>query len=337
MRVAASPHIGRIAGQFQQIQASHLPWTCCQRIAAATAPSLDCGISPANLVRTVHWYQAVFWNTSFSASADCHPLNRAELLWLDVGHPLLEVRHRSLQNLFFKVNHGLSKQAAEVSQSQHVTPDDEAVVSIAVLLLDLASQDGTFLQNLLSWFQHNNGDASDCAMLDMLRKLAQQPGVAVKLCGLGLVALLTALQEECSPEVQRSAGKTLTAVMLSDPAPDFQPFSSNHISPHNPRSRCQSNSPQLSPTEHQKRHSQRTNMFQGRSMECLSQGHSYGRSRDDSQLASQAFGSQQGKPGFCPMWNFVYFKKLWVLLTQFVQNPSYAIFCTNMTAAAVSC
>ena len=35
--------------------------------------------------------------------------------YLHVDHPLPEVRHRSLQNLFFKVTHGLSKQAAEVS------------------------------------------------------------------------------------------------------------------------------------------------------------------------------------------------------------------------------
>jgi len=37
--------------------------------------------------------------------------------YLHVDHPLPEVRHRSFQNLFFKVTHGLSKQAVEVSRS----------------------------------------------------------------------------------------------------------------------------------------------------------------------------------------------------------------------------
>ena len=38
-------------------------------------------------------------------------------MYLPVDHSLPEVRHRSLQNLFFKVTHGLSKQAVEVSYS----------------------------------------------------------------------------------------------------------------------------------------------------------------------------------------------------------------------------
>ncbi|KAL0055596.1 hypothetical protein WJX82_002269 [Trebouxia sp. C0006] len=101
-----------------------------------------------------------------------------------LDHPLPEVRHRSLQNLFFKVTHGLSKQAAE---------------------------DEPFLQNLLTWFRHDNGDACDCAMLDLLRKLAQQQGVSSKLCSLGVIAILRSLQENGSSSVQRSADTSKAA------------------------------------------------------------------------------------------------------------------------------
>ena len=37
----------------------------------------------------------------------------------DAVHPLPEVRLRALQNLLFKFTHGLSKQAADVSQLEH--------------------------------------------------------------------------------------------------------------------------------------------------------------------------------------------------------------------------
>ena len=162
-----------------------------------------------------------------------------------------------------------------------------------------ATQDEAFLQSLLSSFQHNNGDACDCAMLDILRKLAQQQGVSTKLCSLGLIAVLHTLQETGSPEVQRSADRTLTAVMQFDIVPNLKPASQYHISPQHPRSRCQSNSPPALISHHQRQHPDKTSQFQGRSTQHSLQSHrrnmSHRDSHRDSQTASQAFGSQQGK------------------------------------------
>ncbi|KAK9824474.1 hypothetical protein WJX72_010621 [[Myrmecia] bisecta] len=71
-------------------------------------------------------------------------------LWVLAGklvHPLAEVRVRALQNLDFKLKHGLIKQA------------------------DL---DVTLLRNVLGWFNLDNGQAQDVAMLDFLHKAEGQ-------------------------------------------------------------------------------------------------------------------------------------------------------------------
>ena len=194
------------------------------------------------------------------------------------------------------MNHGLSKQAAEVSKS---CCSGKQVQALACTHCICATQDEAFLQNLLSWFQHNNGDACDCAMLDMLRKLAQQQGVSTKLCSLGLIAMLHTLQETGSPEVRRSADRTLTAVMQFDIVPNLQSASQYHISPQCPRSRCQSNSPPAIISPHQREHPHKSSQFQGRSTQHSLQSHRrnifHRDSHRDSQTASQAFGSQQGK------------------------------------------
>lgn len=194
-----------------------------------------------------------------------------------------------MQNLIFKVNHGLSKQASEVSQSiSHIIQQE--ICSRWKSQYTCAAQDEAFLQNLLSWFQHDNGDTCDCAMLDMLRKLAQQQGVSAKLCSLGLIATLDAMQHKRSPEVQRSVNRMLTALMQSDPSPTRQPCSPAYASQNTPRSRCQSNSPLGLQAEQPKRHPHWVTESHTQPT-C----HVHDRSCSGSQLASQAFGSQQGR------------------------------------------
>ena len=152
-----------------------------------------------------------------------------------------------------------------------------------------ADQDEGFLQSLLSWFQHDNGDASNCAMLDMLRKLVQQQGVSTKLCSLGLLDVLHKLQGSGSLEVQRSANKTLTAVMQSGPALTSHVSHHDQASPHSPRSRCQSNSPPFLQSQELPQRSHVTPLHV-----TSSQRYQY-KSNLASQIASQAFGSQEGK------------------------------------------
>ena len=48
---------------------------------------------------------------------------------LHAAHPLPEVRYRSLQNLVFKINHGLAKQAAEVTDNLLVKADTYRQIS----------------------------------------------------------------------------------------------------------------------------------------------------------------------------------------------------------------
>jgi len=158
-----------------------------------------------------------------------------------------------------------------------------------------AAQDEPFLRNLLTWFKHDNGDACDCAMLDLLRKLAQQQGVSSKLCSLGVIAILRSLQENGSPSVQCSADRTLTAVIQSDITPVLQPLSPNSVSAQHPRSTCQSNSPSVPQAQHQHRHFERVGAMHGRLSDCSTRSHKHIASSADSSAASQAFGSQQGK------------------------------------------
>lgn len=158
-----------------------------------------------------------------------------------------------------------------------------------------AAQDEPFLRNLLTWFRHDNGDACDCAMLDLLRKLAQQQGVSSKLCSLGVIAILRSLQENGSPSVQRSADRTLTAVVQSDVTPVLQPLSPNSVSARYPRSTCQSNSPSVPHAQHQHRHLERVGEMHGRLSGCSTRSHKHIASSAVDSAASQAFGSQQGK------------------------------------------
>lgn len=151
-----------------------------------------------------------------------------------------------------------------------------------------ALQDEAFLANLLLWFQHNNGNASDCAMLDLLYALAQRHGTAAKLCALGLPAILEELCSSSPSEVQRSAHRTLTALL--------QPTTCCHgpsgqqpqqLSPYDPRSRCQSNSPPYN--------------LSNRSLDVKALRtdkewlHRPANSRSSGATSSHAFGSQQGR------------------------------------------
>lgn len=152
-------------------------------------------------------------------------------------------------------------------------------------------QDDAFLQDLLLWFQHDNGDACDCAMLDMLRKLLQQQGVASKLCSLGMIPALEMLRDTRSPEVQRSADRTLTALMQTSLTDAYQPVSPNQGSQLVPWSRCQSNSTVLlNPLQKQQPSTREFSTSDGSAK--------YGRNsrrRDNLENVSQAFGSQQGE------------------------------------------
>lgn len=132
-------------------------------------------------------------------------------------------------------------------------------------------------------------------MLDLLRKLAQQQGVSSKLCNLGAIAILRSLQENGSPNVQRSADRTLTAVMHSDVTPVLQPLSPNSVSAQQPRSTCQSNSPSVPQAQHQRRHLERGGEMHGRLSGCSTRSHKHIASSAANSAASQAFGSQQGK------------------------------------------
>ena len=127
-------------------------------------------------------------------------------------------------------------------------------------------------------------------MLDMLCKLLQQQGVASNLCSLGIVPALELLQESHSTDVRRHANKTLTALMQSEPS--AQPFSPNHSSGNIPRSRCQSNSPIVFETKHQQQRSCKGSGSHANAMYGMAVPQSCG--RDSLELASQAFGSQQG-------------------------------------------
>lgn len=102
-----------------------------------------------------------------------------------------------------------------------------------------------FLQNLLLWFQHDDGDASNCVMLDLLNDLTHQQGVSAKLCSLGLPALLENLCISSGPEVKQKAHRTLTALLQSASTrlASAAGQQAQELSVHDPRSRCQSNSP----------------------------------------------------------------------------------------------
>ena len=125
-------------------------------------------------------------------------------------------------------------------------------------------------------------------MLDMLRKLLQQPGVASKLCSLGMMSALEMLRDTRSPEVQRSTDRTLTALMQTSLTDAHQPVSPNQGSQLVPRSRCQSNSPVLLNTQQKQQLS--------RKVSESDDGAKYGRgSHSNLENVSQAFGSQQGE------------------------------------------
>lgn len=206
------------------------------------------------------------------------------------GHKLSAVRQRTLQNLLFKVKHGLSPDASQVPQLCLGYSCNISDTAQARRTLLTGSQDTAFLENLLLWFQHENGDASDCVMLDLLCTLTQHPGVSVKLCSLGLPPILDELCNRSSPEVKRSAHKTLTALLQSDSA-CFSHASSQHLqqlSPHDPRSRCQSNSPAIG-KQHQLPRSQQA---PGVDRQWL---HKPIKKVTPTRLSSHAFGSQQGK------------------------------------------
>lgn len=106
-------------------------------------------------------------------------------------------------------------------------------------------QDTAFLQNLLLWFQHDNGDTSACVMLDLLYDLIRQQGVSAKLCSLGLPARLDELTTSAASPVKHKAHRTLTALLHADPACLSQAShrQNEQLHLHDPRSRCQSNSP----------------------------------------------------------------------------------------------
>ena len=159
------------------------------------------------------------------------------------------------------------------------------------LLTPGAMQDDVFLQNLLAWFQHDNGDACDCAMLDMLRKLVQQPGVAAKLCSLGILPALEALQDSDSPQVQRSAGRTLTVLMQIEPQNSSQSLNLNQGREGVPRGRCQSNSPAQLGAKPWRHLSGNVSKVENSKH---AQSKAYTHSTDSLETVSQAFGSQQG-------------------------------------------
>ncbi|DBA67372.1 TPA: hypothetical protein ACH3X2_001663 [Trebouxia sp. C0005] len=133
-------------------------------------------------------------------------------------------------------------------------------------------------------------------MLDLLRKLAQQQGVSSKLCSLGVIAILRSLQENGSPNVQRSADKTLTAVIQPGDMPVLQPLSPNSVSAQYPRSTCQSNSPSVRHAQHQHRHFATAGGMHDRLSNCSTRSHKHGASSAVSSAASQAFRSQQEVP-----------------------------------------
>lgn len=125
-------------------------------------------------------------------------------------------------------------------------------------------------------------------MLDMLRKLLQQQGVASKLCSLGMIPALEKLRDTRRPEVQRSADRTLTALMQTSLTDAHQPVSPNQGSQLVPRSRCQSNSPVLLNTFQKQQLPRKVTKSDG--------GAKYGRgSHSNLENVSQAFGSQQGE------------------------------------------
>ena len=126
-------------------------------------------------------------------------------------------------------------------------------------------------------------------MLDMLRKLLQQEGVASKLCSLGMVSALEVLRDTGSPEVQRSADRTLTALIQTSFTLPHQPVSPNESSQHIPRSRCQSNSPVLPDSVHKQHLLRKLGTSHGRIKHDR-----ISHSSDSLENLSHAFGSQQG-------------------------------------------
>ena len=132
-------------------------------------------------------------------------------------------------------------------------------------------------------------------MLDLLRKLAQQQGVSSKLCSLGVIGILRSLHENGSPNVQRSADRTLTAVTQSDITPVLQPLSPNSDFAQHPRSTCQSNSPSVPQAQHQHIFFERAGEMHGRLSGCSTGSYKHTASSAVNSAASQAFGSQQGK------------------------------------------
>ena len=151
----------------------------------------------------------------------------------------------------------------------------------------LLSQDTAFLQNLLLWFQHDNGDASDCVMLNLISTLIHQQGVSAKLRSLGLPALLDDLCARPSPDLKRSANKTLTALIQSDSACFSQQTGqqAQHLSPHDPQSRCQSNSPPFQSNAHSHRSQEMDTSWLHKPPKLITHA----------RQSSHAFGSQQGK------------------------------------------
>lgn len=129
-------------------------------------------------------------------------------------------------------------------------------------------------------------------MLDMLGKLLQQPGVALKMCSLGMVPALEMLRDTDSPEVQCSADRTLTALMQANPTSACQPVSPTQKTHCRPRSRCQSNSPVPCGPVQKQQVSHSLGMFTYSAKP--GQTAAYSHSKENCQNISQAFGSQQG-------------------------------------------
>lgn len=122
-------------------------------------------------------------------------------------------------------------------------------------------------------------------MLDMLRKLLQQEGVASKLCSLGMVSALEVLRDTGSPEVQRGADRTMTALIQTSFTLPHQPVSPNESPQHIPRSRCQSNSPVLPDPVHKQHLLRKLGRIKHDRIS---------HSSDSLENLSHAFGSQQG-------------------------------------------
>ena len=154
-------------------------------------------------------------------------------------------------------------------------------------------------------------------MLDMLRKLLHQEGVASKLCSMGMISALEVLQDTGSPQVQRSADRTLTALIQGSLTLPNQPVNPIESSQHVLRSRCQSNSPVLLDPLHKQRLSHKLSTSDRRTK--------HGRishSRDSQEHVLHTFGSQQGMS--------------WMQQLQFVSSRLHHDFCHFMFLAGIS-